>query len=89
MKGSGKTTRTIDEAIQGLFEVGGIIVPITNVSNLQEIMDSMPSYPVYTDPDYNEAGAQRDFLKRLERRIKQEHPNVEYQRVSSVVIFEV
>lgn len=78
MRRSGKTTRTIDEAIQILFTKGAIKIP-----NSQEI-DRLPPGRTSAylkennwilDPDWTTGSAQEDLYRRIFNRLEIEHPN--------------
>ncbi len=88
MRATGKTTRAIDEAIQKLFTHEVIIVPKTAYSATPgKLLND--KFPVCVDPDYMNGHAQREFLKLLKLRIRNEHPNVHLQEETSVIIFSV
>lgn len=80
MRGSGKTTRKIDEAIQILFKYGEIILP-----SKKEIEDGT-YYRGYSnqeifiiDPDYHYGTrVQHDLMHRIVQRLAIEHPQLKF-----------
>jgi len=72
MRRSGKTTRSIDLAIQKLFEFGKIYIPskteLEEGKNIRKIIEYCQ-----IDTDADKGSAQRDFKLRLLDRIKLEH----------------
>ena len=91
MRRSGKTTRAIDEAVQKLFNLGGIVIPRTSFSTMSErLLQTVPKeYPICVDPDYMSGRAQIEFLRLLKLRIRNEHPHVHLQEETPVIIFSV
>lgn len=81
MRQSGKTTRTIDEAIQTLFTEGKIWIPtksgIKNFYNSKRILKVEEREKLIKimiiDPDWEEGLSQDNLTRRIARRINIEH----------------
>lgn len=82
MRKSGKTTRTIDSAIQHLFEFGKIYIPTDNLFMEHEGFEKVfrgtgaKESDVFYDIDWRpNNSAQKHFITRLSIRLSNEHPN--------------
>jgi hypothetical protein len=81
MRRSGKTTRTIDEAIQTLFKEGEIWIPskqgIKNFNESERFNKNEDRLKILSlmiiDPEWQEGRAQEDLGKRIAKRINSEH----------------
>ena len=72
MRRSGKTTRTIDEAIQKLFTYGEITVPL-NIGN-RMYLNNKREETIVIDPDAKIGNeVQRDLFSRIRKRLELEH----------------
>lgn len=84
MRKTGKTTRTIDKAIQLLFENKKIIVPITSYMDAdlrgwhRNDVDK-----IIVDPDFHEnpKSVHRDLLARILRRVYFEHTDAYHHTI--------
>lgn len=77
MRRSGRTTRTVDEAIQTLFTKGSILIPYSSITELQRStsrVSGVLQIPIIVDPDYFQADVQRDIQQLILNRLKSEHP---------------
>lgn len=85
----GKTTRTIDYAIQVLFKEGMIFVPSRTEYNNPHYHSDRNRNIMIIDPDWQFDGVQRDLLNRIKKRLKFEHNLDKYSnlRVNGTTIF--
>lgn len=84
MRRNGKTTRTIDAAIQAIFNPkneGRIIVP----NNVQETKGFKPSQIVKDQDWYLSDGVQNYLRRRIFERLSREHPNVIVAEIGNVI----
>lgn len=72
MRASGKTTRTVDEAIQKLFKYGVIIIPF-NIGNKQFVNERNKDILVIDSDAKVGNQAQREMCARLRKRLHSEH----------------
>lgn len=80
---TGKTTRTVDHAIQTLFEIGEIYVPIKN-SIEREIKEGFRERNLKTvvlDPDWGVSSmVQNRLIDLILNRLRNEHPRIPIKR---------
>lgn len=72
MRGTGKTTRLIDEAIQILFEYGEVTIPVDSESESFQNRTPVETM-VWGAEDFNET-SQVELFEKLLTRLTHEHP---------------
>lgn len=69
----GKTTRTVDHAIQMLFTEGTIHVPTKSEIKDENYQRGRNKNQMIIDPDWEADYAQKDLLNRIVKRLRFEH----------------
>lgn len=77
-RGSGRTTRIVDYAVQLLISTGGIYIPVSQESvdrACQNRGDTINNHHIICDHE-NNTEANKYLLGRIRNRIKNEHPSL-------------
>lgn len=83
----GNTTRTIDHAIQMLFNKGSIKIPTTLREEERRSWygEQLIYDPACTFADVSISGIQKDLLYRVKRRLEIEHKYVKFEFNGSII----